>query len=194
MSSTRQGLFLALWGLFAAVSGIFLYYPRGRPGIGGSLRWLTLLLAVIVGGGLLSVAAFHSKQRTDGVSKLLGLIIVVVSVVGGLGSIVALSPWQFEGSGQSLILFGLLLLLVGWTLLVGLGTVFYRSRNGRYSLYVIAGLTIGFVLYPLDDANMLAEYPDGVYPVLAAFLLGVTLLATYSVTNWEISVDTDVET
>lgn len=77
----------------------------------------------------------------------------------------------------------LVVLLLGFSVLWVLSYSLQVAGRAISSLVLIAGLSIGAVVYPLDDANMLVEYPTGAYPLLFGSLVGVSLFTLFILRN-----------
>lgn len=171
---SRDVYVFLLWGLSVLLGGVVLYNPLNKAGLAGGLRWLTLLVAVVLGGGLVlgSIFAWQKKREYTRQMGLPALILVGVGLLAIGGSVSMFRPWTYDGLAGGLRVLALVGFLVGGGLFVATGFYCYRTRNARLPLTILAGLTGAGVFYPFDESGLLL----GVHPLLwvALVILFVT--------------------
>lgn len=169
---------LVLWGLLVAIGGIVLYNPLNHGGLAGELRWLVILESLLIGAGLVG-SGIRMWRRDTVVQRQTGLpasILVVIGLVGAVGSILIFRPWQYDGLAGGLRTMILAGAIVGGVVLVAAGVTWYRSGNAQLPLVVLAGLCGVGAFYPLDEAGLLRDVHPLLYIALVAAFVGVPLL------------------
>lgn len=195
----RVVLLLSSWGLLTLVGGLVLYDPTNYApaSAAGGLRWLTVLVAVILGGGLVlsGVRVWQDGLDYARRMRLPALVLVAIGVIFAVGSIPVLRPWAYTGLAGGISAMGVFAFFVGGGLAVAAGLRYYRRETPRIPLILLAGLTGVGAFYPLDDAGLLVGTHPLVYvvlvllfvagPVIGMFYGWPTLLGTEPVTEGE---------
>lgn len=191
---SRSASLVFVWGLSVLLGGWVLYYPGDSMGIAGGLRWLTLLTAVVLGGGLLwySIRLWRRREDTRRQNRGPALIVGIVGLLVILGSVPILRPWAYDGLAGGMRLVGLDLFLVSGGLFIALGVYCYRTQNQRLPLTVLAGLTGAGVFYPLDASGVTAGMHPFLWVTAVALLVGGPALAVYY--RWSPSTETSTST
>lgn len=180
----RGASLLFIWGLTVLLGGGALYNPGDSVGIAGGLRWLTLLVAVVLGGGLL----WHGfrLQQADGAARRQNqrpaLVLAVTGLLALVGSTLIFRPWAYEGLAGGIRTVGLAAFLGGSGLFILTGIYCYRTRNQRMPLTIFAGLTGAGVFYPVDSAGVMVGVHPVLWVTLVILFVGGPALTVY--TRW----------
>lgn len=170
-----------VWGLSVLFGGGVLYHPGDTLGIAGGLRWLTLLVAVVLGGGLLwhSISSWQGGGDDLRQNQRPALILGIVGLLATVGSVPILRPRAYDGLAGGLRTVGLAAFLVGGGLFIATGVYCYRTQNQRVPLTTFVGLTGTGVFYPLDTAGITLGFHPLLWVAVVALFVGGPALAVY---------------
>lgn len=175
---TRGSTPLVVWGVLVALGGIVLYTPLGHGGVGGRLRWLAVAVSLSIGVGLVAsgIVAWKRGGLVERQTRVPAGVLVVVGLVGAVGSLPIFRPWQYDGLAGGIRTLAMGGATIGGAALVVAGAKWYRSGNAKAPLVVLAGLCGMGAFYPLDDAGLFRDVHPLLYIAIVAAFVGVPLL------------------
>jgi hypothetical protein len=191
---TRVAVLLFSWGLITLVGGLLLYDPTSYhpASVAGGLRWLAVLVATILGGGLVlsGIRVWQDGLEYARRMRLPALILAVISVVVAVGGVPIFRPWAFSGLAGGLRGIFVLVFLVGGGLGVAVGIRYYRQRAPRIPLLFLAGLTGVGAFYRLDEGPGLAGIHHFFWVSLVIFFVGGPIIAVFY--GWPTLLETEL--
>ncbi len=166
------------------VGGTILYYPAGKSGVAGGLRWVSLFVALSIGIGFV-VAGIRTWNR--GVSyaaqmRIPSILIGEIRLLGVCGGVLIFRPWAYDGLAGGLRVIALIIFVVVGLLLAIAAYRWYQSRTTTYPLVLLALLTGFGAFYPLDDAGLMLGTSPLEYGSVLSVFVALPVLAMYY--NW----------
>lgn len=182
-SPKRVAALLSSWGVLTLVGGLLLYDPTSYhpASVAGGLRWLAVIVATILGGGLVlsGIRVWQGGLEYARRMRLPALILAVIGVVVAVGGVPIFRPWAFYGLAGGIRGMSVLVLLVGGGLGVAVGIRYYRRRAPRIPLLCLAGLTGLGAFYRLDEGPGLAGIHHFLWVSLVVLFVGGPILAVF---------------
>lgn len=192
---TRVAGLLSSWGLITLVGGLLLYDPSSYhpASVAGGLRWLAVLVATILGGGLVlsGIRVWQDGLEYARRMRLPALILAVIGLVVVIGSVPIFRPWAYSGLAGGLRGMGVLVFLVGGGLGVAVGIRYYQRRSPRLPLLCLAGVTGVGAFYRLDEGPGLAGIHHFLWVSLVILIVGGPIIAVFY--GWHRLLETEPE-
>ena len=166
---------LLVWGLLVVVIGLPVYNPLNRRGMAGGFRWLAVVISLIVAFGLVgsSILTWRRGRSSTPRARLLSGVIGVVGAVIVVGTVPVVRPWKYTGLAGGLRTVVLAGLATGGGLLVIAGVRWYRAKDSRSPVSILAFLTGVGLFYAFDTHGLLLGLHPVIYTVIfLAFTIG----------------------
>lgn len=172
---------LFVWGLSVLLGGSILYSPGDRVGLGGGLRWLTVVVVLLVGVGLVLSGLFMWRDGWEYAREMRipALILVGVGASALGGGPLLFRPWAYEGLAGGINAIGLAAFLVGGGLFIATGVYCYQTQNQTVPLTIFAGLTGAGAFYPLDASGVTGGFHPILWVAVVVLFVGGPALAVY---------------
>lgn len=179
--SVRATSILLLWGVLVVLGAAYFYTPGDRVGLGGDLRWLTLLLSTVLGGGLILSGVYTWKRGRAYTAEMRipALVLAGIGLLAMSASVLIFRPWAYEGLAGGIRGMAVAGFILGGGLLVATGITCYWKRTPTVPLLALAVLTGGGLALPVYESRPLIGVHTNLWILVGVLFLTGPPIALY---------------
>jgi hypothetical protein len=175
---TTEAKSLIILGLISSLLTIVGLWPEYGP-LNADLPELATVLLLLINLGFVATGWFWFRESAPSqirYEQIPALVISLVGITGIVGSLAVFQPWQYSGMAAGIFSISTGLLVISGIGLSLSGYLWFRQREMRYPLALLAGLLAVGLLYIIRQRlDVVIGIPLFVVVVAIIFLLPVVV-------------------
>jgi len=176
--ATTEAKSLIILGLISSLLTIVGLWPEYGP-VNADLPELATILLLLINLGFVATGWFWFRESAPGqirYEQIPALVISLVGITGIVGSLAVFQAWQYTGMAAGLFSISTGLFVIPGIGLSLSGYLWFRQREMRYPLALMAGLLAVGLLYTIrQQSDVIIGIPLFVVVVAIIFLLPVVV-------------------